>query len=296
MADFRLKVFDSVAKNRSFTKAAQELCISQPAVTKHISILEDEYKVKLFNRTGNKITLTKAGSILYQHAEVILAQYNQLEYALHKISNEHVGTLKLGASTTIAQYVIPGALAKFNELFPKIEISLINDNSRNIEKALRSKNIDLGLVEGVAKSQDLSYQPFLNDELVIITSYKNVNLPKEITLDAFIKQPLVLREYGSGTLDVIEKVLSGKGIKLSDLNIKMHLGSTEAIKRFLYDSDCLGIVSICAIENELYDKTLRIIDVDSINFYRQFCFVSTKGHITEPASEFISFVRNLENS
>ena len=128
MSDFRLKVFECVAKNHSFTKAAQELCISQPAVTKHIRVLEDEYKVKLFNRSGSKIELTKAGSLLLQHAKLILSQYNRLEYALHKISNEHVGSLKLGASTTIAQYVIPKYLAKFNELFPKIELSLINDN------------------------------------------------------------------------------------------------------------------------------------------------------------------------
>ncbi|WP_294565510.1 LysR family transcriptional regulator [uncultured Succinatimonas sp.] len=295
MSDFRLKVFESVAKNHSFTKAAQELCISQPAVTKHIRVLEDEYKVKLFNRSGSKIELTKAGSLLLQHAELILSQYNRLEYALHKISNEHVGSLKLGASTTIAQYVIPKYLAKFNGLFPKIELSLINDNSRNIESALKNNDIDLGLVEGVIKAPDLTYQRFTDDELVVITSYKNENLNKEITLDEFIKLPLVLREYGSGTLDVIEKELNQKKIKLSDLNIKMHLGSTEAIKRFIHNSNSIGIVSIAAIEQELYDKTLRIIDIDSINFKRQLCFVSMKGRISDPAQEFISFITNWKS-
>ena len=295
MSDFRLKVFECVAKNHSFTKAAQELCISQPAVTKHIRVLEDEYKVKLFDRTGSKVSLTKAGDLLFEHAELILSQYNRLEYALHKISNEHVGSLKLGASTTIAQYVIPKYLAKFNELFPKIELSLINDNSRNIESDLKTNIIDLGLVEGVIKDPDLNYQSFTDDELVVITRYKNENINKEITLNEFIKLPLVLREYGSGTLDVIEKELNLKKVKLSDLNIKMHLGSTEAIKRFILDSNCLGIVSIAAIEQELYDKTLRIIDIDSINFKRQFCFVSMKGRISDPAQEFISFITNWKS-
>lgn len=295
MSDFRLKVFQSVAKNHSFTKAAQELCISQPAVTKHIRVLEDEYKVKLFDRSGSKIELTKAGTILLEHAKVILSQYSRLEYALHKISNEHVGSLKLGASTTIAQYVIPKYLAKFNELFPKIELSLINDNSRNIEAALKNNHIDLGLVEGVIKDPDLNYQRFTDDELVVVTSYKNESLKKEINLNEFIKLPLVLREYGSGTLDVIEKELNLKKVKLSDLNIKMHLGSTEAIKRFIRDSNSIGIVSVAAIEQELYDKTLRIIDIDSINFKRQLCFVSMKGRISDPAQEFISFITNWKN-
>ena len=105
----------------------------------------------------------------------------------------------------------------------------------------------------------------------------------------------MLREYGSGTLDVIEKELNLKKVKLSDLNIKMHLGSTEAIKRFIRDSNSIGIVSVAAIEQELYDKTLRIIDIDSINFKRQLCFVSMKGRISDPAQEFISFITNWKN-
>ena len=150
-------------------------------------------------------------------------------------------------------------------------------------------------MEGVIKDPDLNYQSFTDDELVVITRYKNENINKEITLNEFIKLPLVLREYGSGTLDVIEKELNLKKVKLSDLNIKMHLGSTEAIKRFILDSNCLGIVSIAAIEQELYDKTLRIIDIDSINFKRQFCFVSMKGRISDPAQEFISFITNWKS-
>ena len=296
MADFRLEVFTCVAKNQSFTKAAQELCISQPAVTKHIGNLENDYKVKLFNRSGNKISLTKAGNLLFKHAQIILSEYNRLAYALHKINDEHVGCLKLGASTTIAQYVIPKILAKFCEDFPQIEITLINDNSRNIEKALKNKTIDLGLVEGAVRAPDLNYQPFLNDELVAITSYKNEHIEKEISVAEFCKLPLILREYGSGTLDVIERELNLQGIKLSDLNIKMHLGSTEAIKRFLQNSNALGIVSFFAIENELFDKALRIVDISNLNFKRQFSFVSTKGRIPDPALEFMSFVKNLENS
>ena len=104
MQDFRLKVFYSAAKNRSFTLAAQELYISQPAVTRHIKILEDEYQVMLFERNGNSLELTYAGKLMLQHVERILHEYHKLEYDMHLLNNVHVGQLRLGASTTISQY------------------------------------------------------------------------------------------------------------------------------------------------------------------------------------------------
>ena len=113
MSDFRLKVFQSVAKNLSFTKASQELFVSQPAITKHIQELEAYYQTRLFDRQGSKISLTKSGELLLKHSEKILDDYKQLEYEMHLLHNEYIGELKLGASTTIAQYVLPPLLADF---------------------------------------------------------------------------------------------------------------------------------------------------------------------------------------
>lgn len=113
MSDFRLKVFLSVAKNLSFTKASQELFVSQPAITKHIQELETCYQARLFDRQGNKISLTEAGKLLQEHSEKILEDYKRLEYEMHLLHNEYIGDLKLGASTTIAQYVLPPLLANF---------------------------------------------------------------------------------------------------------------------------------------------------------------------------------------
>ena len=133
MSDFRLKVFQSVAKNLSFTKASQELFVSQPAITKHIQELETYYQARLFDRQGNKISLTKAGELLLKHSEKILDDYKQLEYEMHLLHNEYIGELKLGASTTIAQYVLPPLLANFIAKFPQINLSLINGNSRGAQ-------------------------------------------------------------------------------------------------------------------------------------------------------------------
>ena len=125
MSDFRLKAFYSVAKNLSFTKASQELFVSQPAVTKHVRELESLYQVRLFDRLGNKISLTEAGRVLLEHCERILQEYRKLEFDMHLLKNEYVGQLRLGASTTIAQYVLPPILARFTEKYPQIEVSLI---------------------------------------------------------------------------------------------------------------------------------------------------------------------------
>jgi DNA-binding transcriptional LysR family regulator len=166
MSDFRLKVFQHVAKNLSFTKASQELFISQPAITKHIQELESTYQVRLFDRLGNKITLTEAGKLLLQHSERILDDYKRLAYEMNLLHNAYTGELRLGASTTIAQYVLPPLLGSFIEKFPQVKLSLFNGNSRDVETALQEHRIDLGLVEGIVRLPQLKYTDFLDDELV----------------------------------------------------------------------------------------------------------------------------------
>lgn len=138
MSDFRLKVFRSVAKNLSFTKASQELFVSQPAITKHIQELEAAYQTRLFDRQGSRISLTESGNLLLEHCERILEDYKRLEYEMHLLHNEYTGGLKLGASTTIAQYVLPPLLASFIGKFPQVSLSLLNGNSREIEAALQN--------------------------------------------------------------------------------------------------------------------------------------------------------------
>lgn len=295
MSDFRLKAFYSVAHNLSFTKASQELFVSQPAITKHVRELESLYGVRLFDRKGNTISLTHAGEVLLEHCERILSAYRKLEYDMHLLNNEYAGELHLGASTTIAQYVLPPILAAFTEKFPKLTVSLIDTNSRNIEKALQEHTIDLGMVEGVFRLPNLKYEPFLCDELVPVVSSTSplASRENELTLDEFRSIPLVLRERGSGTLDTIEMVLVEQGMKLSSLNVRMHLGSTEGIKSFLRCSDSMGIVSLCAVERELREGSFSIIDIEKLQFKRHFCFVSAQGQEASPAITFMRFVSDF---
>lgn len=278
MSDFRLKVFLSVAKNLSFTKASQELFVSQPAITKHIQELETCYQVRLFDRQGNKISLTEAGKLLQEHSEKILEDYKRLEYEMHLLHNEYIGDLKLGASTTISQYVLPPLLANFIAKFPQVNLSLLNGNSREIEAALQEHRIDLGLVEGICRLPNLRYTTFLQDELVaVVHTGSKLSLPDEITPEDLSRIPLVLRERGSGTLDVFERALSEHNMKLSSLNVLLYLGSTESIKLFLEHTDCIGIVSIRSISRELLSGTFRVIEIKGMPMLREFCFAHPQG-------------------
>lgn len=293
MSDFRLKVFQSVAKNLSFTKASQELFVSQPAITKHIQELEATYQTRLFDRQGSKISLTESGRLLLEHCERILEDYKRLEYEMHLLHNEYIGELKLGASTTIAQYVLPPLLGSFIGKFPQVNLSLLNGNSREIEAALQEHRIDLGLVEGVFRLPNLKYTTFLEDELVaVVHSKSRLQLPEEITPQDLPAIPLVLRERGSGTLDVIERSLQKHGVKLASLHVLMYLGSTESIKLFLENSDCMGIVSIPirSICKELAAGTFRVVEIKDMPMLRDFCFVQLQGQEGGLSQAFMNYM------
>ncbi len=296
MIDFRLKVFHSVASNLSFTKASNELFISQPAVTKHIKELESEFEVKLFNRIGNKIQLTQAGQVLLIYTKQIFALHHQMQFELGRLKGEHKGLLRLGASTTIAQYVIPALMAKYHQKFREVELSLISGNTEYIEKCLLNNQIDLGIVEGKPVNQDIKYNPFLNDELLVFTSAKNKRLSSEIPLEKFTELPLVLRERGSGTLEIIEKCLQLHAITFQQLKIVMHLGSTEAIKLFIKTGDGVGIASKFAIGDELQANIFKQIKINGLEFKRQFYFISPQGSVPVGlVKQFITFLLRQYN-
>lgn len=292
MSDFRLQAFYAVAKNLSFTKASQELFISQPAITKHINKLENDYQVRLFERQGNHIELTKAGKIMLQHCEKILYEYNQMEYAMHLLNNECAGQLRLGASTTISQYILPPILASFIDDFPLANITLINGNSHDIEHALTEHNIDLGLVEGVSHRVMLSYTPFYDDELIILTGAKSCFAKNDyLTLEQFKQAPLVLRERGSGTLETVEKSLAEHHLKLTDLNVRIYLGITEAIKLFMQNSDSICILSKETVQYELKNNLLKQLKVQPLSFKRHFSFVQSQGPQSALVLRFMNFIQ-----
>lgn len=296
MSDFRLNVFCSVAKTLSYTKAAQELHITQPAITKHVQELENQYKTRLIERMGNKIVLTHAGEVQLEHSIAILKEYAQLDFVMNMLHGDPKGTLRLGASTTIAQYVLPPVLALFKTKFPDVNISLISGNSDDIESELMDHHIDLGLIEGNKRLPNLKYTHLVDDELVAIASTQSKYAKyDEMTIDDLRRIPLVLRENGSGTLSVLTSALDRVGVKFTDLNIIMQLGSSESIKLFLENADAVSIISFRCVTRELVSGTFKIIELPQLEMTRELCFMQLQGESEGLAHIFMQFVLHEVN-
>lgn len=291
MEDFRLRVFVAAARTLSFTRAAAQLCISQPAVSKHIRELESRYKVPLFTRRGSRLELTEAGRTLLAAAERLADDYRRLEYDMSLCTSRLEGELRLGTSTTVAQYVLPPVLARFTARFPGVRVSLLSDNSDGVEQALLHGIIDLGVVESVSRRQGLHYALFRPDELVLVARPGGVHARLEsVTPAALCSLPLVLREDGSGTLEAISLGLAVHGIRLPQLNVVMRLGTTEGIKAFVRHSDTLAIVSVASVIDELRNGALRIVDFDGMSLTRDFSFVHA-AELAPLAQRFVDFAR-----
>ena len=290
MFDFRLQVFQTVARRLNFTKAAAELYITQPAVTKHIHELEREFRVKLFDRSGSRIKITAAGKILLHHVEQIFAIYRNMEFEMKQLSQKHEGKLRLGASTTIAQYVLPPVLAGFHQKFSDVQITLTTGNTEEIENALKNNEIDLGIIEGHSKNASIKYSEFIKDEIVLVTSVANPLSKKGFIQIKDLKNiPLLMREPGSGTLEVIAHELKKVGLNLHDLNIEMQLASTESMKSYLFHSECMAFLSVHSILSELKRNEFQIIDIKGMNIERFFYFIQLHGQSEALPELFMKF-------
>jgi len=291
--DFRDKVFLVVAENLSFTKASEELLISQPAITKQIKELESKLKISLFERKGNKVYLTKAGKVTYTYLKKIEQQYRELEFEIGRLNQSHKGELRIGASSTISQYLVPKVMAAFHKRFPKIELFLFNGNSFEMEQLLINSEIDLALVENSSSQTNIKYQNFLDDELIVVTGAKSIYAKfASLSVPDFKEIPLILREKGSGTLEVIKKTLQNHNMQLDELNTLIHLGSTEAIKDFLTEFDGIALVSEKAVEKEFQLNRLKKITVKGLNITRKFRIATLQGQTTSTAELFIQFILN----
>lgn len=276
--DFRLKVFYTVAQKLSFTKAATELFITQPAVTKHIHELEQQLGVRLFKRNGNSIAITAAGEVLTRYAEKIFATYAALEAELAQFNHVTGGVVRIGASTTLAQTILPKLLALFKKAYPAVSFTFGQGNTNFITQQVIAEKMDVAIVEGTSHYSQISYAPFAKDEIVLVAK-ANSKLAKrgEITPKQLLDIPLVLREEGSGTLDVIFKALHNANINPKELTVEAQLESSISIKQYLLYSEAAAFLSIQSVTKELKYNELTILDIKGLEIIRTFQFIQLHG-------------------
>ncbi|TXD84075.1 LysR family transcriptional regulator [Subsaximicrobium wynnwilliamsii] len=296
MFDYKLQVFLSVAMRLSFSKAAEDLHITQPAITRHIKLLEEHFNQKLFERKGNSIALTKAGDLLVVHSKRLKSLHEALQFDMNALIDKTAGELRISASTTIAQYVLPMVLADFRKKYPKIKISLNSDNTEKVEQNLLQQNAEIGFIEGQSKNRELAYHEFLRDEIVLVVA-KGHSLynAKAITSKNLQSLPMILREKGSGTLEFISNALKAIGIPMTALQVEIHLGSSESIKSYLKDRQSVAFLSVNSVLDELASGDLGIVDVENFSIERPFNIIFKHGHQSSLSQLFLQFIQHHYN-
>nr|VFK39680.1 MAG: DNA-binding transcriptional regulator, LysR family [Candidatus Kentron sp. TC] len=260
MADRRLQVFHTVAKMLSFTKAAEALHMTQPAVTFQIHQLEEHFDTRLFDRTHHRITLTDVGKQVYEYSDKIFTIYTQMENRIRDITGHALNVLILGASTTIAEYMLPPLLRGFKDTFPDLTIRLRMGTTNEIVSMAEHGEIDLGMVEDPVTDKNLKVEKCRTDRLVVVVPRQHQLASREsITATTFVKHPYIIR---AGDLGIILDYVKTAGLDINALSIAMELGSSEAVKGAIEAGMGISILPRATVAKELSLKTLVSIRLD----------------------------------
>lgn len=294
MEDHKLKIFCTAAETKSFSKASEIIHLTQPAVSLQIQALEELFETKLFNRSSGSITLTPSGEILYKYAKQILTLYAEAAKEISKITGLIKGCVKIGAGTTVGNYILPAVAVDFKKKHPKIRVSISIGNAKKIIEMLNASMIDVGIISEIHGQSKFNVESIISDELcVICPSDHPLGKNKSVSIYDVIKEPFVIREEGSSTRVIIEKFLNSKGISISDLHIALISGSTSSIKEAVERGIGLSIVSKWAIRKEVSCGNIKPLRLKEGEIKRYFQIVLPKNSILPPAvEEFITYMKN----
>ena len=267
--------------------------MTQPAVTFQVRQLEEHFNTRLFDRTHNRISLTEAGERVYEFADRIFTLYGEMENSVRELTGEVSGVLLIGASTTIAEYMLPALLGDFKAKYPDVNIRLQVANTDHIVSLVENNSIDLGVVEAPVSNKNLVVETCRMDQMVLIVP-KGHELAKEksVAISRLLDYPYICREEGSGTREVMLEHLNASGVESCNLNIVMELGSPEAVKGAVEAGMGISIISRATISKELALGTLVAVNIDP-NIERPFSFVHQKQKFRLRAIEkLLDFARN----
>ena len=285
-----LAIFDAVAREGSVTRAGERLRVSQPAVSRQLKLLEDVMGATLVDRLPKGVRLTPAGELLAGYARRIFALAEEAEAAVAELQGLKRGSLTVGASTTIGIYFLPRLLARFRRRFPQIDLHMEVSNTHVIQQYLRDRRVDVAVTEGFIHWPELEARVFLVDELVPIVPVGHPFASAgRVTLRQFCTEPLLMREKGSGTREIIEEALGRKGVEVRPM---MNLGSTEAIKRSVAAGVGVAIVSALAIEQEVHVRRLVSFRLADCRLRRSLHVVQGRDRSVSKAAD--AFLRLLD--
>jgi DNA-binding transcriptional LysR family regulator len=294
MEDNRLKAFCLVVEMKSFSKAGQAIFVTQSAMSHLIKNLEDEIGVKLINRSGKKVIPTTAGWLFYNQSKKILEAYKAMGNDINKLIKEIKGTLTLGASSTVARYLLPQVLYDFSKRYPEVQINLTVSNTEAIIHELQQGNIDLGIVEGNIKNKGNAVEEIADDEIFLIASDINpLAKKKNIHVQDILSQPFIMPQPGSGLREFVEDFFQDARIEPKDIKVSMTLGDSELIVQMVQSGLGISFVSKWTVFRPIKEGTIKVLKLPGKSLYRKFYIASPdKEPSTMVAKTFFRFIKD----
>lgn len=291
--DQTLLVFVTVAEKRNFTRAAEELCMTQPAVSQYIQTLERTVGSKLLERNNKYVRLNKAGEVVYHHAREILGLYTRMQCLVDDLLHTARGVLSIGASYTFGEYVLPHIIAALHERYPLVKPVISIGNTRDIAELVLTHKIEVGIIEGEFHHDRLTIEAFAQDQMYVVCSPTHRFVKqKKVSIRELNKEPWIIREAGSGTREATEKMFAALQFFPEDM---MEFGSTQIIKESVEAGLGISLLSQWAVRKELATGNLIRLQIAGTPILRNFSLVTPAMPFHTKATEiFLDVLRSKE--
>lgn len=280
----QLEVFLAVADTRSFSKGGEAVSLAQSTASQHIRALEDQLQARLFDRSASQVTLTEAGRLFYDHAARICRCCSEAIEAVRRFQGLEQATLRVGASTIPAAFLIPDLLGRFCTAWPGVRLELQQGDTREVLRLLQDDLVELAVVGGCPTESPFTFEEIGDERIVLVGASDRVQ-QQSIRIDDLSELPIITRESGSGTRQAVDSCLLKTGVDPKGLRIVAQLGSSEAVRRAVLGGGGYAFISSLAVARELADGTLTIVNVQDFEVKRSFYLVWLSGRTLSPAAE-----------
>jgi DNA-binding transcriptional LysR family regulator len=290
----QLAAFCAVVERRSFSQAAEQLGVTQPAVSLQIRSLEKRLGTQLLDRSGRRVEPTEAGNRLYRSAQRLLAMEEQLLADLgDEAEGELAGRLEIGASTGPGGTVLPVVLAEFQQLHPGVHVALAVSDTQHVVEQVARREVELGVVGASRRHRGVVFEPFFHDQVVLAVPRGHRFAGQTVTLEQLKGEPLVLMQEGAGVRQVIEEELRAAGVRLRDLDVRLELGLQESARSAVIGGFGVTFISRSAIEADLAAGTVATARVEGLEPSREISLVRSTGRAeTRVAQAFVEYARS----